>query len=100
MNEPASVTLTDKRPSPNEREPEPEEEEKKREPRHFRVRRNCIETVNEALTRVAAAEKRFNDAKANLGTAERELRDARHVYHLAYNNLMKNLPDPVPPRGS
>jgi hypothetical protein len=90
MTDPAIVSTT-KRPKPEEREEEAPKV-KYEEPREFRVRRQLMETINASLARVEAAVKRRNDAKSQLGTAQRELDDAWGEYGRARQALLKHLP--------
>ncbi len=84
-------TKTDE-PKPNKTNGDDKQDPDQLDSRDARVRSNLMSHLNASIARVEAAEKRVNDAKANLGTAERELVDARDNYINYYEQLHKHLP--------
>lgn len=55
-------------------------------------RKKAIEKLNSRLAALHDAQKRYNDAKAQLGTAEAELQKVREGYRQARRQLDKLLP--------
>lgn len=56
------------------------------------TRTKLVEQINAKLANIEIAEKRVNKAKAELGTAERELAVMRNEYSSLLGRLQKNLP--------
>lgn len=71
------------------REPTPEE---RKLASQQDARKKAIEKLNARLASLHDAQKRYNDAKAQLGTAESELQKAREGYRLARKHLDELLP--------
>lgn len=61
--------------------------------RESQARATKLERLNAALADVAAARKRFNDAKAMLGTATAEYDKRKKAYRDAREALERSLPD-------
>ena len=75
-------------------------EQPHQESRDAKTRANLMGHINAAIARMEQADKRANNAKSNLGTAQREQRDSCNNYNNLLEQLHKHLPlrehDPAP----